>query len=76
MERLHLKKLRSKHGLSSERLAELVGVSQGHMSRIENGTRGLSIPIAAKIAEQLKTDVQTVLGLTNARGEPAPPSAR
>lgn len=65
MPRNQIKALRKKRGWSSEVLAEKVGISQGHMSRIENGTRGLSIPLAEEIANVLAVGVQDVLGLNS-----------
>ena len=72
MERTHLKQLRRHKGLTAEELADLIGISQGHMSRIENGQRGLSVAIAEAIAEQLDVDVPTVLGIHKRQAEPAP----
>lgn len=65
MPRNRIKSLRKERHLTSEQLAEKVGISQGHMSRIENGTRGLSLPLAERFAVVLGTDTQTILGLVD-----------
>lgn len=70
-----IKELRSRAGLSASALAQRVGSTQGTISRIENGTRGLSVPFAERIASALGTDVQSVLGITaEKRTEGSPPT--
>lgn len=64
MRKNQIKTLRMARAISAEQLAELVGISQGHMSRIENGVRGLSYEMAEKVAMVLGTNVENVFGNT------------
>lgn len=68
-----IKRIRQLRGLTSEALAELVGITQAHVSRIENRTRGLSLPLAEKFAMALKADVEEVIGSKAGIASPAIP---
>lgn len=68
-----IKRLRQLQGLTTEELAEIVGITQGHVSRIENRTRGLSLPLAEKFAMALKTDVDEVIGSKTGIAAPSIP---
>jgi len=57
--------------MTVQQLAELAGLSQPYLTRIENGERGLSVPVAERIAMSLGASVQDVLGLKE--GGPLPP---
>lgn len=57
-----IKELRIARGLTVTELADRVGLSHTHISRIENGKRGLSIPIAEKVATAMGTSVADVIG--------------
>ncbi|WHA10369.1 helix-turn-helix transcriptional regulator [Enterococcus montenegrensis] len=46
-----LKQIREMNQLTAQDVAEKVGITKGYYSMIENGKRGLSYPIAVKIAE-------------------------
>ncbi|NWO00830.1 helix-turn-helix transcriptional regulator [Tetragenococcus halophilus] len=46
-----LKKTREEQDLTIQEVAEYVGISKAYYSMIENGKRGLSYPMAAKIAD-------------------------
>lgn len=46
-----LKRVREENQLTAQDVAERVGITKGYYSMIENGKRGLSYPIAVKIAE-------------------------
>lgn len=48
-----IKELREQRDLSQEQLADLVGVSQSKISHCEKGVRGISFPLAIKIADAL-----------------------
>lgn len=66
-----IKQLRQARGMTVDVLADLTGISQPHLSRIENGKRGLSVDNAEKIAMVLSKTVPEVMGLTNGqRSEP------
>lgn len=45
-----LRDIREKQQLTTQEVAEKVGISKGYYSMIENGKRGLSYPLAVKIA--------------------------
>ena len=57
-----VKELRIARGLTLAALADLVDLSHTHISRIENGKRGLSIPIAEKLARVMNTTVAEIIG--------------
>lgn len=46
-----LKNIRERNNLTASEVAEKVGITKGYYSMIENGKRGLSYPIAVKIAD-------------------------
>ena len=48
-------------GLSQEALAGRVGISVTHMSHIETGNTKLSLPVLAKIADELSVGVDALL---------------
>lgn len=57
--------------LSQEKLAELVGVSQQHLSNIINGHVGIGMNALLKIAVALNADLNYLLGLDTAAGNRA-----
>jgi len=58
--------------MTVEKLAEKAGISQPYLTRIEGGKRGLSVPLAERIAMALGEDVPTVLGLNEGNGVARP----
>jgi len=46
-----LKQIREENQLTASEVADKVGITKGYYSMIENGKRGLSYPIAVKIAD-------------------------
>jgi transcriptional regulator with XRE-family HTH domain len=58
----HLKALREKKGLTQSGLGKLVGLDQTHISRLENGTKGVSNEKLLAIAEALGVTVSDLLG--------------
>lgn len=58
----HLKELREKKGLTQSGLGKLVGLDQTHISRLENGTKGVSNEKLLAIAEALGVTVSDLLG--------------
>lgn len=54
---VRIKKLRKALNLTQEVLAEKLGVTSNHLSYIETGARRPSLPLARKIAGELKTDL-------------------
>ena len=57
-----IKELRIERGLTVSELAERVDLSHTQVSRIENGKRGLSIPVAERMAKAMNTTVADVIG--------------
>lgn len=60
-----LKSLRTEQKMSQERLAELSGVYQETLSRIESGQRKMGIEVALKVAPHLNTDPLYLMGHKN-----------
>lgn len=58
-----IKQLRLKKNLTAQALGEKVGLTQGQISRIETGERGLSLAVAERIAMALGADIAEVLGI-------------
>ena len=46
-----LKRAREESGLTMEKVADEIGITKSYYSMIENGKRGLSYPMAVKIAQ-------------------------
>jgi HTH-type transcriptional regulator / antitoxin HipB len=53
----HLKQLRIKQQLTQQQLADLVGIDKTQISKIENGSRNLTIETITKIANALGAKV-------------------
>jgi HTH-type transcriptional regulator / antitoxin HipB len=53
----HLKQLRIKQQLTQQQLADLVGMDKTQISKIENGTRNLTIETITRIANALGAKV-------------------
>lgn len=47
---MRIKELRKMHGHTQEELAEQLGISAGHMGKIETGTKGVSIDLMVVIS--------------------------
>ena len=56
-----IKKLRTKAGISQQRLAELLGVSRPAISQIENGERKVSVDELDRLAEIFNISVNSLL---------------
>lgn len=56
-----IRRYRKACGLSQEALAGRVGISVTHMSHIETGNAKLSLPVLAKIADELSVGVDALL---------------
>ena len=52
-----IKKIRIQKGVSQIELAKKIGVSQTHMSNIENGNTGISLWTAVKISRVLECSI-------------------
>lgn len=53
--------MRMSKGISQLRLAHLLGISQTHMSNIENGNTGMSLTTAIKIGKSLDCSVDELI---------------
>lgn len=56
-----IKRLREARDLSQEQLANLVDVSQSKISHCETGARGVSFPLAVKIANALGVGIDELV---------------
>ena len=59
-----IRRYRKACGLSQEALAGRVGISVTHMSHIETGNTKLSLPVLAKIADELSVGTDALLSDT------------
>lgn len=55
-----IKKLRKQNGLTQEQLADLLGVALNTISRIEVGSRGISIDLAIELAVHFDTTLDYI----------------
>ncbi|WP_024276013.1 helix-turn-helix transcriptional regulator [Hyphomicrobium sp. 802] len=69
-----LKKLRKKHGLTLEELAEKLGASHSHVQRVETRQTALTMKFAKRIADVLNEDLADVLALDEGKGVNGPAS--
>ena len=60
----NIRRLRLARGLKQKELAELIQVSDQHISHIENAHTQVSLPTLVAIANVLQTDCNTLLGAT------------
>lgn len=58
----NIRSCRREKGLKQKDLAEMVRVSDQHMSHIENGSTQLSLPTLIAVANALEIDCNTLLG--------------
>ena len=58
-----IQKLRKNHGLSQERLAEILKINRNYLSRIETGKSEPSISVLKSIAEYFRVDVTTLINI-------------
>ncbi len=47
---MRIKELRKLHGFTQEELAERLGISAGHMGKIETGAKGISIDVMVVVS--------------------------
>lgn len=52
---------RIKKDLTQEKLAEIMGVDQNYVSRIENGKQNMSLGKVLELANYLNTDINNLL---------------
>ena len=60
----NIRRFRQAKGLKQKELAELIQVSDQHVSHIENAHTQVSLPTLVAIANALQTDCNTLLGAT------------
>lgn len=70
-----VKDARHKQGITLARLAEVTGLSESYIWRIEKGQRSPARQAAVKIANALDIEPE-LLGFTDAEGNDAPPPAQ
>ena len=58
--RTRIKKLRAKHNLAQDELAEMIGVSRQTMLYLEKGKYNPSFLLAYKVAKALKSSINEV----------------
>jgi transcriptional regulator with XRE-family HTH domain len=59
-----VREFRKQRGLTIVQLAEKARLSHPYLVRIEGGQRGLSIPVAERLAQALEVPVNEILGLS------------
>ncbi|UOF90834.1 helix-turn-helix domain-containing protein [Fodinisporobacter ferrooxydans] len=57
----NIKRIRESRNMTQTELAERVGVTQEHISRLENEDRNPSFPLLEKIADSLKVPITDLL---------------
>lgn len=67
-----IKQGRERRGLDQQNVADGVGLSQSHYSRIENGTRGCYFQVAIKICDFLKLDINDFQRMVKENKTPQP----
>lgn len=55
--------LRKNHGLSQERLAEILNINRNYLSRIETGKSEPSLSVLKDIAKYFKVDITTLMDI-------------
>lgn len=58
----NIKAYRCRRGMKQAQLAEMVSVSEQHISHIECGSTKLSLPVMVSIAEALSVEINELLG--------------
>lgn len=61
----NIRKIRIQKGMAQITLAKAIGVSQTHMSNIENGNTGISLLTAIKISKQLDCSIDSLVNIEN-----------
>lgn len=57
-----VKHMREKAGMNQSQLAKKIGISQSHLSEIENGTKNPSIKVLEKLTEELGFSADEFIG--------------
>lgn len=70
-----LKELRQEYGISQQRLAEAIGVSQQSINQYENHSVEPDIAVLTRLADFFDTSVDYVIGHTNIRRKIEPTQA-
>ena len=68
-ERMTLKKLREKNGLSQSELGEKVGLKQATISQYENGTKKTQLNISKKLSDALGISLDDFFNATTFQNE-------
>lgn len=67
----NLKKLRQQYGISQQRLANAIGVSQPSINKYENHNIEPDIGILIKMADYFNTSIDYIVGRTEEQGKMA-----
>ncbi len=62
-----LRRLRRQQGMTQVAMAEQLGISPSYLNLIEHNQRSLTLPLIAKLSEQLGVDLQSFSGSEEAR---------
>jgi transcriptional regulator with XRE-family HTH domain len=62
-----LKEVRTKAGVSQEKLAELAGLHRTYVSTVERGLRNISLENIEKLAEALGVEIAELMPLRKAK---------
>jgi len=60
---MSLEALRKEKGLTTTEVARLLGISQGHYSHLENGTRNFNVELITRLSEILEVDESVIIDL-------------
>lgn len=72
MVKFRLRFLRTNKGLTQTQLAELIGLDQSHISKLETGTTKPSYDTLTKLAAALGVTVASLLDETRGDSQPEP----
>jgi len=56
-----IKRIREKQGKTQQYVADVLGTGDSYISRIENGSKGLTVSYAVKLAEALDVTVEDLV---------------
>lgn len=59
---IHLKEVRESRNVTQEAVAQHIGVSQQFISRVEKGTKQISLDLASDIADYLSVSLDEIAG--------------
>lgn len=63
--KIRLKRIRAERNISQEEIASRIGVTTSFISRVEKGTRDISLSLSSDIADYLDISLDELAGRTN-----------